>query len=125
MIRTIDTGEFLIDFNIDGIQLSSCTTKIPKIKEVIYSGDKTIVLWKDNTKTIVSCHEEDDYDEYAGFCAAVTKKVFGSTSQAKKTLEKKKRQNQTKIGFLTLKEAANNIANTLSRCFGGNQNEKI
>lgn len=30
---------------------------LPGIKKVIYNGPKTIVLWADNTKTIVSCEE--------------------------------------------------------------------
>ena len=55
-------------------------------KKVIYSGPKTIILWADNTKTIVSCGEADSYDYYSGFCAAVVKKLFGSTTHAKKVL---------------------------------------
>lgn len=58
------------------------------IKRVIYNGPKTIILWGDGSKTIVSCGEKDSYDFYAGFCAAITKKVFGSTSAAKKALER-------------------------------------
>ena len=58
----------------------------PDIKWVIYSGPKTIILWADGTKTIVSCGEGESYDHYTGFCAAVTKKLFGSTSHAKKVL---------------------------------------
>lgn len=61
-------------------------TGLPQIKKVIYSGPKTIVLWADNTKTIVSCGEADSYDYYSGFCAAVVKKLFGSTTHAKKVL---------------------------------------
>ena len=61
-------------------------TGLPKIKKVIYSGPKTIILWADNTKTIVSCGEADAYDYYSGFCAAVVKKLFGSTTHAKKVL---------------------------------------
>ena len=53
---------------------------------MIYSGPKTIILWTDGTKTIVSCGEGESYDHYTGFCAAVTKKLFGSTSHAKKVL---------------------------------------
>lgn len=34
-------------------------TGLPQIKKVIYSGPKTIILWADNTKTIVSCGEAD------------------------------------------------------------------
>lgn len=64
-------------------------TALPEIKKVIFSGNKTIVLWADNTKTIVSCREGETFDQYMGFCAAVTKKLFGSTSKIKKTIEKK------------------------------------
>ena len=62
------------------------------VKQVIFSGPKTIVFWIDGTKTIVSCGEGDNSDPYAGFCAAVTKRVFGSTSQAKKVLERTRKE---------------------------------
>lgn len=58
----------------------------PDVKRVIYNGPKTIILWADGTKTIVSCGEDESYDHYTGFCAAVVKKLFGSTSHAKKVL---------------------------------------
>ena len=61
-------------------------TGVPPVKKVIFSGPKTIVLWADGTKTIVSCGAGDTYDYYAGFCAAVVKKLFGSTTHAKKVL---------------------------------------
>lgn len=61
-------------------------TGVPPLKKVIFSGPKTIVLWADGTKTIVSCGAGDTYDYYAGFCAAVVKKLFGSTTHAKKVL---------------------------------------
>ena len=56
-------------------------------KKVIFSGPKTIVIWNDDTKTIVSQSDNDIYDEYGAFCAAVTKKIFGSTRHAKKVLD--------------------------------------
>ena len=62
---------------------------VPGIKKVIYSSMKTIILWDDNTKTIVSCREGDIFDPYMGFCAAVMKKLFGSTSKIKKTIKEK------------------------------------
>ena len=49
---------------------------VPPLKKVIFSGPKTIV----------SCGAGDTYDYYAGFCAAVVKKLFGSTTHAKKVL---------------------------------------
>lgn len=46
--------------------------------------------------TIVSIKSGDEYGgkyiPYAGFCAAVTKRVFGSTSQAKKVLERTRKE---------------------------------
>ena len=62
------------------------------VKQVIFSGPKTIVFWLDGTKTIVFCGEGDHNDPYAGFCAAVTKRVFGSTSQAKKVLARTRKE---------------------------------
>lgn len=63
------------------------------VKQVIFSGPKTIVFWLDGTKTIVSCGEGDHNDPYAGFCAAaITKRVFGSTSQAKKVLARTRKE---------------------------------
>lgn len=61
--------------------------KVAKPKQVIFSGPKTIVLWPDGTKTIVSLSEGEEYDEYTAFCAAFVKKVFGGTHRAKKFLE--------------------------------------
>lgn len=60
------------------------------VKQVIFSGPKTIVFWLDGTKTIVSCGEGGYV--YAGFCAAITKRVFGSTSQAKKVLARTRKE---------------------------------
>lgn len=56
-------------------------------KKVIFAPPKTIVLWEDGTKTIVVCAEGYQFDPYAGFCAAVTKRNFGTNSQIKKILE--------------------------------------
>ncbi len=66
------------------------------VKNVIFSGSKTIVLWSDGTKTIVGCGEGDSFDSYAGFCAAVTKKVFGTTTCAKRILERSSKNIPTK-----------------------------
>lgn len=63
--------------------------KMPKIdakcvKKVIFNDPVTVVIWSDDTKTIVRCIEGQPYEPYAGFCAAVVKKLFGSTTRAKK-----------------------------------------
>ena len=59
----------------------------PMPKRVIYSGPKTVVIWPDGTKTIVSLMEGQEHDEYGAFCAAVVKKMFGATHKAKKFLK--------------------------------------
>ena len=62
------------------------TSILPAINRLIYSGGKTIIIWGDGDKTIVSCGEGEDFDHYTGFCAAIVKKVFGSTTAAKKVM---------------------------------------
>lgn len=54
----------------------------------------TVIPDKDGTKTIATCGEGDHYDKYVGFCAAVTKKMFGSTTKVKKILDKYVKENK-------------------------------
>nr|DAE23811.1 MAG TPA: hypothetical protein [Siphoviridae sp. ct9lR64] len=68
-----------------------------KPKKIIHSGPKTIVFFKNGEKVVVSCGENETYDDYTAFCAALAKKIFGSTSRAKKimksaTVEKKEKK---------------------------------
>lgn len=62
---------------------------LPTPKKIIVNVDSkvTVVMWDDNTKTIVKCSEEDQYDGYAAYCAAFAKKCYGTNSQLKKTIE--------------------------------------
>ena len=48
----------------------------------------TDVLWADGTVTVVKLKENEDFDEHTAFCAALAKKVFGSTN-AVNTIVKK------------------------------------
>lgn len=59
------------------------------IEKVIFNGDRTIILWNDDTKTMVKCADDEEFDYYSGFCAAVTKKIFGSTANAQRFMESK------------------------------------
>ncbi len=47
------------------------------IKNVIFSGPATIVLWSDGTKTVVKCDEKDEFDPEKGLAMAICKKHFG------------------------------------------------
>jgi hypothetical protein len=59
----------------------------PKVDRIIYSGNKTIVIWKDKTKTIVACSEGETYDEFDGFTACLAKKIYGSTCAVKREIK--------------------------------------
>ena len=55
-------------------------------KKIIKSGDRTIVFWKDDTKTIVRRSDDTADDLYSAFTAALAIKIYGSNSQVKKIL---------------------------------------
>lgn len=63
----------------------------PSVKRIVYHNPATIVFWQDGTKTVVKCMDGEPFEKYAGFCAALAKKVFGSTSKAKKVAGAKKK----------------------------------
>ena len=62
----------------------------PKPKKVYYdeAAGVTVVLWTDNTKTIVRAAEGDKHDAYLGYCTALAKKIHGTNSALKRDLEK-------------------------------------
>lgn len=85
---------------IDGIR---CETKVDYngisrrnnmmkygVKEIIYNDAATIVYWTDGTKTVVKCNENDEYSEYAGFVAAVAKKMYGGANAINRLIDSKK-----------------------------------
>lgn len=49
-----------------------------RIEKVIFNDPATIVLWKDGTKTIVKCGNEDAYDPEKGLAMAIAKKALGN-----------------------------------------------
>lgn len=57
---------------------------VPQVKKIIRSDAATVVLWEDGTRTVVKCKPDEPYDPYYGFCAALAKKVYGSSTKARK-----------------------------------------
>lgn len=47
------------------------------IKNIIFSNPCTIVFWKDGTKTVVRCGENEYFDPEKGIAMAVMRKVYG------------------------------------------------
>ena len=50
------------------------------VKKVIFNDPATIVLWKDGTKTVVTCQEGDVFDPEKGLALCFMKKALGNTS---------------------------------------------
>lgn len=48
------------------------------IDHVKFNGPATIIFWKDGTKTIVKCTEDDEPDCETGIAMATLKKILGS-----------------------------------------------
>lgn len=70
---------------------------IPPIKRVIFSADATIVIFADNTKEVSRCGDGEPFDRYTGFMACVCKKLFGSTTAAKKLMNQKDADHQAAL----------------------------
>lgn len=47
------------------------------VKNVIFNGPATVVIWGDGTKTVVKCKEGDSYSRWAGFAMCFAKKLYG------------------------------------------------
>lgn len=52
--------------------------KEPGISKVIFNPPATIIIWDDDTKTVVKCGENDTYDAEKGMAMAICKKAFGN-----------------------------------------------
>lgn len=48
------------------------------ISKVIFNPPATIIIWDDDTKTVVKCGENDIYDPEKGMAMAICKKAFGN-----------------------------------------------
>lgn len=61
--------------------------KVPEIKRVIFNDPATIVLWDDDTKTIVKA-ENETFDPEKGLAMAITKKALGNEGNYYNELKK-------------------------------------
>ena len=57
-------------------------------KQIIFNAPATIVFWKDGTKTVVKCMEDEDFNPYYGFVAALAKKIFVTNSEVNRIVKK-------------------------------------
>ena len=54
------------------------SSRIPEIKNVIFTDPATIVFWEDRTKTVVKCQDGDEFDPEKGLAMAIAKKAYGN-----------------------------------------------
>jgi len=93
-------------------------------ERIVHSGPATIVFWNDKTKTIVKCSENDIYDEYEAFCAALAIKMFGSNSHLKKMIHDKTedrtppRKRKTEAEMKDKERSLQEALNQLKKAFG-------
>lgn len=57
------------------------------IKKVIFNNPATIVIWKDDTKTVVKCGKDDTYDAEKGLALCFMKKALGNKGNYNNTLK--------------------------------------
>ena len=46
------------------------------VNKITYNGPATIVFWNDGTKTVIKCHEGDQFDEVTGFLLCCLRKMM-------------------------------------------------
>lgn len=49
-----------------------------KIKRIIFNPPATVIIWGDNTKTVVKCAEDDEFNPEIGVAMCYMKKIYGS-----------------------------------------------
>lgn len=85
----LDAAIYSFDF-LNNLTGGTDEMKNVDVKKIIFNGPKTIVLWTDGTKTIVSMSKDElRFDPEAAFCAAYTKKMFGTSSKIKRVIAEK------------------------------------
>lgn len=72
------------------------------VDHIFYDDKATVVFWTDGTKTIVKCAEGTKYDEYAAFCIALAKKIYGSNSALKRAIKNHARYSKKRQIIKTL-----------------------
>lgn len=58
-----------------------------KIKRIIFNPPATVIIWGDNTKTVVKCAEDDEFNPEIGVAMCYMKKIYGSRHAFSKKVE--------------------------------------
>lgn len=83
-VESVDTNPFDgISFSCKAVShiVSKAAPKMgAKPVRVIFNPPATIVFWSDDTKTVVKCSEDDEFDQTMGLAMAICKKMYGNSS---------------------------------------------
>jgi len=56
-------------------------------RQIIYNDPATIVFWSDGSKTVVKRMDNEAWNPYNAFCAALAKRIYGSNSQVNRLVK--------------------------------------
>lgn len=83
--------------------------------QIIFNNPATIVFWGDGTKTVVKCAPGTAFNKYAGFCAAVAKKIYVNNSAINRLVNDGLDQNPPKPEKAAAKTTKNAEKETINR----------
>lgn len=73
--------QFAKDFISACDAITGKNRNIAGIRKVIFNNPATVVIWDDDTKTVVKCQHGDTYSKEFGLAMCISKKVFGNTGK--------------------------------------------
>ena len=117
-----DSIKLLHEYYMDYSHLSTKKTTfyMPKIKKVIFNDPATIVIWSDNTKTVVKA-ENETFDKEKGLAMAISKKALGNKGnyyeEFKKWINHDEKDAECKTETEFLNEALSKIACAANKVF--------
>ena len=78
----------------------SSYSRNPAIKKVIFNDPATIVIWSDDTKTVVKCQPGDTYSEELGLAMCISKKFLGNKGNFNEVFKKWLPEEKTKEPYV-------------------------
>lgn len=90
------------DFSLSSLIWVNKSSQSITVEHIFYDDKATVVFWTDGTKTVVKCAEGTKYDEYAAFCIALAKKIYGSNSALKRAIKNHARYSKKRQIIKTL-----------------------
>ena len=90
-VSTLVCAMPLTDVSKATISYAKTTVKknaVPTIKKVVFNDPATIVIWSDESKTVVKRGERDTYDPEKGLAMCIAKKFLGNKGNYYETFKK-------------------------------------